>query len=89
VIGADDLDLHPLLGGAEILDRHPRGHHRSLAAEVGIGARHVVHHADPDDTIGVLRLRNAAGDDQRERGEAQQLFHLVLPSGFGTVLCGS
>ena len=29
VVGADDLDLHALGGGAEILDRHARGDHRA------------------------------------------------------------
>ena len=57
MVGADDLDLHALGGGAEILDRHARGDHRALAAQVGIGARHVVQDADLDDAVGVLRVR--------------------------------
>ena len=57
VVGADDLDLHALGGGAEILDRHAGGDHRALAAQVGVGARHVVHHADLDGAVGILRER--------------------------------
>jgi hypothetical protein len=46
MIGADDLNLHALGGGAEILNCHARRDQRAPAAQVGIGARHVVQ--DPD-----------------------------------------
>src|SRR5207249_2085774 len=35
MVGDEDLDLHPLLGGAEVLDGHPGGHHRAGTGEVG------------------------------------------------------
>ena len=36
---ADDLDLHALGGGAEVLDRHLRRDHRARAGDVGVQAR--------------------------------------------------
>jgi hypothetical protein len=52
VVGEHDLDLEPLGGGAVVLDRHARGHHRALAGEVGVEARLVVEDADLDDAVG-------------------------------------
>ena len=57
MVGADDLNLHALGGGAEILNCHARRDQRAPAAQVGIGARHVVQDPDPDGAVGVLRLR--------------------------------
>src|SRR5262249_23324743 len=62
-------------GGAEILDRHARRDHRALAAQVGIGARHVVHDADLDGAVGVLRLRPGAPEGDCERRDTDEPFH--------------
>src|SRR5262249_54048752 len=75
MVGADDLNLHAPGGGAEILDRHARRDHRALAAQVSIGARHVVHDADLDGAVGVLRLRAGAPEGDRERRETDEPFH--------------
>src|SRR5262245_6066385 len=52
-----------------------RRDHRALAAQVGIGARHVVHDADLDGAVGVLRLRPGAPEGDRERCETDEPFH--------------
>ena len=80
MVGADDLNLHALGGGAEILDRHARRDHGALAAQVGIGARHVVHDPDFDGAVGVLRLRPEAPEDDRERCETDEPSHWASPS---------
>src|SRR5262249_44571320 len=79
MVGTDDLNLHALDGGAEILDRHARGDHGPLAAQVGIGARHVIHDADLDGAVGVLCLRPEAPEGDRERRETDQPSHWVSP----------
>jgi hypothetical protein len=75
MVGADDLNLHALGGRAKILDRHARRDHRALAAQVGIGARHVVHDADLDGAVGVLRLRPETPEGDRERRETDEPSH--------------
>ena len=65
MVGADDLNLHALGGGAEILNCHARRDQRAPAAQVGIGARHVVQDPDPDGAVGVLRLRPRAPEGDR------------------------
>ena len=44
----DDLDLHVVGGGIEILHRHLGGGDRAGAGDVGVKARHVGEHADLD-----------------------------------------
>src|SRR5712692_1943301 len=78
VVGADDLDLEALGGGAGVLDRHAGGDHRAWAGQVGIGTRHVVHDADLDGAVGVLRLRGRTPEGERERGETDQPFHMAF-----------
>src|SRR5262249_24332726 len=75
VIGADDFDLHALGGGAEIVNRHLCRHNGAGAPEVGINSRHVIQHADLDRAVGKLRLRGAAAEYERERGETDLSFH--------------
>jgi hypothetical protein len=75
VVGADDFDFHAFGGGAEILDRHPRRNDGALTAEIGISPRHVVHDADLDGSVSVLRLRAAAPEHDRERRETEQSLH--------------
>ena len=65
VIGREDLDLHALFRGTEILDRHARGDHRALPREVGVEARLVVQHADPDHAVGHLGVSRAGGESHR------------------------
>jgi len=66
VIGADDFDLHALGGRVEVLDRLARGPERTRTGDVGIQTRHVIEHADLDDTVGVLGMRNRGGAHQGE-----------------------
>ena len=75
MVRADDLDLHAFGGSAEILDRHARRDHGALSAEIGIGPRHVVHHADLDGSVGVLRLCAATPEHDRDRRESEQSLH--------------
>jgi hypothetical protein len=75
MVGADDLNLHALGGGAEILNCHPRCDQRAAATQVGIGARHVVQDPDPDGAVGVLRLRPRAPEGDRERRKTDERFH--------------
>src|SRR5262249_59330851 len=56
VVGADDFDFHAFGGGAEIFDRHPRRNNGALAADIAITPRHVVHDADLDGSVAILRL---------------------------------
>ena len=57
MIREDDLDLHALRRGAEVLHGHPCRQHRALPREVRVEARLVVQHTDLDDPVGDLRLR--------------------------------
>jgi hypothetical protein len=75
MIGADDLNLHTLGGGAEILNCHARCDHRASPAQIGIGARHVVKDADFDGAVGVLRLRAGAAEGDGEGRETDEQFH--------------
>jgi hypothetical protein len=75
MIGTDDFDFHAFGGGAEILDRHPRRNDGALAAEIGIRPRHVVHDADLDASVAILRLCAAAPEHDRERRETEQSLH--------------
>jgi len=56
MIGGNDVDLHVVLGGIEILDRHLGRRDRAGSAYVGIETRHVRQNADLDCA---LRLRAA------------------------------
>src|SRR5262249_7356025 len=56
VVGADDFDFHAFGRGAEILDRHPGRDDGALATEIGVSPRHVVHDADLDASVAILRL---------------------------------
>jgi hypothetical protein len=59
VVAADDLDLHPLGGGAEILDRLARHPNRGGAGDIGVDARLIVEHADSDRSAAILRIAAA------------------------------
>jgi hypothetical protein len=78
VVGADNFDLHALGGRTEVFHRHSGRHHGALAAQVGIGARHVVHDADLDRAVAVLRLRGTASEYDCECRQADQSFHGIL-----------
>jgi hypothetical protein len=69
MVGADDLNLHALSGSAEILKCHARRDQRAPAAQVGIGARHVVQDADPDGAVGVLRRKAHPPQTRIDRGQ--------------------
>jgi hypothetical protein len=56
VVAADDLDLHTLGGGAEILDCLARHPDRGGARDVGVDARLIVEHADLDRPAAILRI---------------------------------
>jgi len=80
VVGADDLDLHVLLRGGEILHRLAGGEHRALPAEIGVEPRHVVEHADPDHAVAILGARGPAGGHrgncrQPGRGKGEEASH--------------
>jgi hypothetical protein len=79
MVGRHDLDLHALLGRAEVLDRHARRDDRARAADRRIQARHVRQHADLDDASRDLRVRagcrECGGQRERRRGE-QAAFEL-------------
>src|SRR5262249_17739094 len=72
MVGADDFDFHTFGRGAEILDRHPGRNDGALAAEIGIRPRHVVHDADLDASVAILRLGTAGTGRGRERREAEK-----------------
>jgi len=59
VIAADDLDLHTLGGGAEILDCLARHPDRGGARDVGVDARLIVEHANLDRPAAILRIAGA------------------------------
>ena len=79
MIGADDLNLHALGGSAEILNCHAHRNQRAPAAQVGIGARHVVQDPDPDGAVGVLRLRPRAPEGDRETARLMSGFIGISP----------
>jgi len=59
VIAADDLDLHALGGGAEILDRLARHPDRGGACDIGVEAGLIVEHPDLDRPAAILRMASA------------------------------
>ena len=65
VIGGEDLDLHPLGGGAKILDRFARDPDRGGTRDIGIEARLIVEHADPDRPAAIFRLDGARARSRR------------------------
>jgi ABC transporter substrate binding protein len=64
---------------------HARRDHRALAAQVGIGARHVVHDADLDGAVGVLRFRPGASEGDRECRETDEPVHWAFRRCEGSV----
>jgi hypothetical protein len=79
VIGAEDLDLESLCSGPEVLDRHARRDHGALPRYVRIESRHVIHDADLDGAVAVLRVRHGGAKCDRKRREADQMFHWRSP----------
>src|SRR5215472_13601927 len=59
VIAADDLDLHTLGGGTEILNRLARHPDRGSARDIGVDARLIVEHANLDRPAAILRIASA------------------------------
>jgi hypothetical protein len=79
MIGADDLDLHALGGGAEILDRQLRRRDGTGAGDVGIEARHVGQHADLHDAVGVLGKGGTAGEGRQQHSDVAHSVHGASP----------
>jgi hypothetical protein len=74
-----ELDLDAALLDARVLDRHFRRNHRPRACDIGVETRHVGQHADLDDAVRDLRLRQPKYAGERE-GEttAGDRFHGFL-----------
>ena len=53
MVGTDDVDLHAVRGGIEVLDCHFGGSDSAGPADIGVQARHVVHDADLDIDLGL------------------------------------
>ena len=86
MIGSDHLDLQSLFGGAEVFDRHARGHDRSRAGDIGIKAGHIVHDADADDAVGdLLSPGRAAGHQRGKAGGMANALHLGSSRGPGAI----
>ena len=78
VVGGDDLDLHALLRGAEVLDRHARGDHRARRPRGRRRGSTVVQHADLDHVVRDLRLRAPAAHSASADGGDQRAFRSSL-----------
>ena len=93
VIGTEHFDVLAQYFAAEIGHRHPGGFDRTLAAEVGIQARHVGQHADLDDIArdgagfgaGFVSLRlyrsgrqQGRAQSGRDGGREKFAFHVCL-----------
>jgi hypothetical protein len=68
VVSANHLDRLSLHFAAEIRPCHLRRDQRAGAGSVGIKAVHIGQHADLDDVVRDLRLRDARGSPAREYG---------------------
>jgi hypothetical protein len=66
VIAGEDLDLHALGGGAEILHRFPRDPNRAGTRNIGVEARLIVEHADPDRAAAIFRVDGARARPRRQ-----------------------
>ena len=65
MIAGDDLDLHAVSRGVEILHRQFGGGDRAGSADVGIEARHVGQYADLDDVVVLAHVRRRPGPPAR------------------------
>ena len=59
VIGEHDLDRLAEHRTAGILDRHAGGYDRTRSAQISIETGLIIEHADPDDVVGDLRMRDS------------------------------
>jgi hypothetical protein len=75
MIRRDDLDLHALLVGPEVLHGHAGGHHRALPREVRVEAGLIVEHADLDHSVGPLRERGDRPEGQHRRQHDGNTLH--------------
>jgi hypothetical protein len=66
VIAGEDLDLHALGGGAEILHRFPRDPNRAGTRNIRVKARLIVEHADPDRAAAIFRVDDARARPRRQ-----------------------
>jgi hypothetical protein len=64
MVSEDNLDLHALGGGAEVLDGHERRHPRSGPGRAGVWSGLVVQDADLDDPVGDLGVGMPRGETQ-------------------------
>ena len=81
MVGREDLHLALRLFG-EVLGGKLRRHHRPRSLEVGIDARHVVHHADAQRTVHFGAGRRAQTDEQCGC-DSCVLTHMILPQSGG------
>ena len=69
MVAGDDLDRCAKNLAAKVIDGHLRGEHTALAGDIGVKTRHIVEHAELDDSVRDLRpgrstAKNADGDRQ-------------------------
>ena len=75
MIGGDDVDLHVVAGGFEVINRHMGRDDRALPSDIRVEPGHVTEHADLDRLwrgSGLLRLsRPGAKREAQRKGQRQ------------------